>query len=352
MRLEDRYQRGELSILIKKEAGKLIQEIEKMNRYFGGIKDMNRLPGALFIVDPPMERIAVTEAMRMRHPDHRHVRHELQPGRDRLPDPVERRRDPRGQAHRQQDRRRGHRGAATSQGYASEADDTEGLDMASLAASGASPHRRTIRRPLHRADRSSPRRRQRTPMRPQRLSDRRSSVAQGRTEIAVAITAEDVKHLREQTGAGVMDCKKALDEAGGDFEKAVKVLREKGIATAEKKSDRETSQGIIDSYIHAGGRIGVLVEVNCETDFVARTDDFKQLVHDVAMQIAGIPTTLAITEEDLPADAEGSVEETVLLKQSFIKDSSKTIEDLVKEAIAQTGENIRIRRFTRFELGQ
>jgi elongation factor Ts len=165
-------------------------------------------------------------------------------------------------------------------------------------------------------------------------------------------TAEDVKKLREISGAGVMDCKRALDETNGDVDKAVKLLREKGIASADKKSSRETSQGMIDSYIHAGGRIGVLVEVNCETDFVARTDAFKQLVHDVAMQIAGIPTTLAITEEELPKDAEGSVEETVLLKQAFIKDSSKTIEDLVKETIATTGENIRIRRFTRFELGQ
>jgi elongation factor Ts len=168
----------------------------------------------------------------------------------------------------------------------------------------------------------------------------------------VAITPDDIKRLREETGAGVMDCKRALDEASGDFEKAVQILREKGIASAAKKSDRATSQGIIDSYIHAGGRIGVLVEVNCETDFVARTEAFRQLVHDVAMQIAGIPTTLAITEEELPADAEGSVEETVLLKQAFIKDSSKSIEDLVKSTIASTGENIRIRRFTRFELGQ
>jgi len=149
-----------------------------------------------------------------------------------------------------------------------------------------------------------------------------------------------------------MDCKRALDESGGDVDKAVKLLKEKGIASADKKSSRETSQGIIDSYIHAGGRIGVLVEVNCETDFVARTDAFKGLVHDIAMQIAGIPTTLAITEDQLPAEAEGSVEETVLMKQAFIKNSSKTIEDLVKETIATTGENIRIRRFTRFELGQ
>ncbi|MBI5284601.1 MAG: translation elongation factor Ts [Chloroflexi bacterium] len=165
-------------------------------------------------------------------------------------------------------------------------------------------------------------------------------------------TAEDVKRLREETSAGVMDCKRALDESGGDIEKAKKYLREKGIAGADKKSERETSQGLVDSYIHAGGRIGVLLEVNCETDFVARTDAFKQLVHDIALQIAGISTTLAITEDDLPDGAEGAVEETVLMKQHFIKDGSRTIEQLVKEAIAQTGENIRIRRFTRYELGQ
>ena len=166
------------------------------------------------------------------------------------------------------------------------------------------------------------------------------------------VTADDVKRLRELSGAGVMDCKKALDEAGGDVDKAVTLLREKGIAGAEKKSGRATSQGLVESYIHAGGRIGVLVEVNCETDFVARTDTFKTLAHDIAMQIAGIPTTLVVNEDDLPADAEGSPEETVLMKQPFIRDGSKSIEQLVKEAIAATGENIRIRRFARFELGQ
>jgi elongation factor Ts len=149
-----------------------------------------------------------------------------------------------------------------------------------------------------------------------------------------------------------MDCKRALDEANGNVDRAVEILKERGVASAAKKASRETSQGLVDSYIHAGGRIGVLVEVNCETDFVARTDTFKQLVHDIAMQIAGIPTTLAIREDELPADAEGSVEETVLMKQAFIRNSSQTIEQLVQEAIAQTGENIRVRRFARFELGQ
>jgi elongation factor Ts len=165
-------------------------------------------------------------------------------------------------------------------------------------------------------------------------------------------SAEDVKKLRDLTGAGIMDCKRALEEAGGDIDKAVAILREKGVARAEKRSDRATGQGLVESYIHAGGRIGVLVEVNCETDFVARTDDFKTLAHDIAMQVAGIPTTLVINEEELPPDAEGTVEETVLMKQPFIRDGSRTIESLVKDAIAKTGENIQIRRFARYELGQ
>ena len=165
-------------------------------------------------------------------------------------------------------------------------------------------------------------------------------------------TAEDVKRLREQSGAGVMDCKNALDAANGDVEGAVKILRERGLAGADKKAGRTTSQGLVESYIHAGGRIGVLVEVNCETDFVARTEAFKTLAHDLAMQIAGVPSTVAVTEEDLPPGVDGSVEETVLMKQPFIRDGSRTIEQLVKEAIAQTGENIRVRRFARFELGQ
>jgi elongation factor Ts len=168
----------------------------------------------------------------------------------------------------------------------------------------------------------------------------------------VAVTAEDVKRLRDLSGAGVMDCKRALDEADGNVEKAQKILKEKGVLSAEKKAGRETAQGIVDSYIHMQGKIGVLVEVNCETDFVAATPEFKQLVHDIALQIAGISTTLAVTEEDLPKDAEGALEETVLMKQPFLKDSSRTMEQLVKEAIATTGENIRVRRFARFVLGQ
>ena len=165
-------------------------------------------------------------------------------------------------------------------------------------------------------------------------------------------TTDDIKRLREETGAGIMDCKRALEESGGNYDKAKTALAELGLARAAKRSERETAQGLVEAYIHAGGRIGAMVEVNCETDFVARTDDFKVLAHDIAMQVAAVSTTLAVSEEDLPSGAEGSPEEIVLMKQPFIKDGSKTIGDLVKAAISKTGENIRVRRFARFELGQ
>jgi elongation factor Ts len=167
----------------------------------------------------------------------------------------------------------------------------------------------------------------------------------------VAISADQVKELRERTSAGVMECKAALEEAGGDLDRAVALLQERGLLKAERRQHRETSQGIVECYIHAGGRIGTMVELNCETDFVARTDDFKNLAHDIAMQIAAA-APIAVSESDLPAGAEGETRELVLLQQPFIKDESRTVDDLVKDVIAKTGENIRVRRFARFELGQ
>ncbi len=164
------------------------------------------------------------------------------------------------------------------------------------------------------------------------------------------VTTEDVKRLREETGAGVMDSKRALEQAGGNFDEAKKILREQGMAAAAKRAERTTGQGIVEAYIHGGGRIGALVEVQCETDFVARTDGFKQLARNVAMQVAAM-NPLALTVEDVPADAAGKPEENALLTQAFIRDSAKTIQDLVQETIAQTGENVRIARFARFELG-
>jgi elongation factor Ts len=194
------------------------------------------------------------------------------------------------------------------------------------------------------------------------------------------ISAQAVKELRERTGAGFMDCKRALGETGGDIEKAVAVLRERGQAAAAKKAGREAREGVIGSYIHTGGRIGVLIEVNCETDFVARTDQFGQLVRNLAMQVAGMRAEYVDTD-GIPADVierkradllgdevvarkpehiraqivEGQLKkwykEVCLLEQPY-RDEERTVRDVVTEAIATIGENIRVRRFTRYELGE
>lgn len=167
----------------------------------------------------------------------------------------------------------------------------------------------------------------------------------------MGITADRVKKLREETGAGVMDSKRALEEAGGDFEKAKEILRQQGLARAEKKVGRVAAQGVIDAYIHAGGRIGSMVELNCESDFVARTEGFRALAHDVAMQVAATAPRY-VRPEDVPADVVAERNEVCLLLQPFIKNPGITIQDLIKEHIAKLGENIVIRRFVRFELGE
>jgi len=195
------------------------------------------------------------------------------------------------------------------------------------------------------------------------------------------ITAEMVRQLRERTGSGMMDCKKALTEANGDMEKAIEILRERGLAAAAKKAGRIAAEGIVDAYIHGNGRIGVLVEVNIETDFAAANEEFKQLVKDIAMQIAAARPEY-VRREDVPAEViekemnilrvqaknegkpdkviekmvEGRMEkfykEVCLLEQPWIKDPDKTIKQLVAEKIATIGENINIRRFARFERGE
>ncbi len=163
------------------------------------------------------------------------------------------------------------------------------------------------------------------------------------------ISAAAVRALREETGAGVMECRRALEEAAGDLEKAKDILRQSGLARAEQRTGRLARQGLVDTYLHAGGRIGALVEVNCETDFVARTDDFRELAHNVAMQVAATnPRYLSL--EEAPA-GETVDEAECLLLQPFIKDPSKNVKDIVTDVIAKTGENIQIRRFARFELG-
>jgi elongation factor Ts len=165
-----------------------------------------------------------------------------------------------------------------------------------------------------------------------------------------AVSMDQIKALREKTGAGVMDCKRALEQAGGSDDKAEKLLAEWGMASAGKKAHRITAQGLIESYIHAG-RIGAIVEVNCETDFVARTDEFKDLAHNIAMQVAASSPQF-VSEEELPAGFEGLPTEAVLMLQPYIKDPAKNVRDLINEAIGKTGENIQVRRFTRFEIGQ
>ncbi len=195
------------------------------------------------------------------------------------------------------------------------------------------------------------------------------------------VSANDVKTLRERTGAGMMDCKKALVEVNGDIEKAIEFLREKGLAAAATKSGRIAAEGIVDSYIHLGGKIGVLVEVNCETDFVAKTDEFKALVRDIAMQIAASKPAY-ISSDEVPADEiekektilraqalnEGKPEKIVdkmvegriskyysqvcLLEQEFVKDTDKKVKDLIIEKTAKIGEKISVRRFTRYEMGE
>jgi len=163
------------------------------------------------------------------------------------------------------------------------------------------------------------------------------------------ITAGMVKDLREQSGAGIMDCRNALAACEGNVEKAMEILKEKGLAKAQKRSARATAAGLVETYIHTAGRIGAMVEVNCETDFVARTDQFKELAHCMAMQVAAM-APVCVAKEDAPEGQE-IPDESCLLLQPYIKDPTKLIKDVVAETIAKTGENIRVRRFVRFELG-
>lgn len=164
------------------------------------------------------------------------------------------------------------------------------------------------------------------------------------------ISIEIIKDLRHQCGAGVMECRNALLEAKGDIEKALQLLKERGLLKAEKKADRVTTQGLVEAYVHTGGRIGAMVEVNCETDFVARTDEFKELAHDLAMQVAALSPQY-ISEEELPDGADVEPQAVCLLQQPFIRDPGKTVRDMIVEVIAKVGENIRVSRFTRYELG-
>ncbi|MFO8010962.1 MAG: elongation factor Ts [Dehalococcoidia bacterium] len=162
------------------------------------------------------------------------------------------------------------------------------------------------------------------------------------------VTVDKIKELRDKTGAGLMDCKKALSEADGDFNSAVSALKKRGFEVARKKSGRSLGNGLVEAYIHAGGRIGALVEVNCESDFVARTPDFQNLAHDIAMQVAATDPKYISAEE---STGDESAEEVCLLSQPFIKDPGKTVQDTIVEVVSRVGENIGVTRFCRFEIG-
>ena len=166
------------------------------------------------------------------------------------------------------------------------------------------------------------------------------------------VTVDMIKDLRQKTGAGIMDCKRALEEAEGNVETAEDLLAKKGLADAAKRIGRETREGLVEAYIHTGGRLGALVEVNCESDFVARTDELKDLAHDLAMQVAAMPSTYYIDRTDISDEELRPIEEVCLLEQSYIKDPSRTIRDVVQEVIAKVGEHVRVRRFARFALGE
>ena len=164
------------------------------------------------------------------------------------------------------------------------------------------------------------------------------------------ISTEMVKELRAQCGSGVMECRNALFEVEGDVEKALQILKERGLLKAAKKVERVTTQGLVEAYIHTGGRIGAIVELNCETDFVARTDEFKELAHNLAMQVAALSPQF-ITEEEIPEEADMEPQSACLLLQPYIRDQDRTVRDVIIETIAKVGENIKVSRFVRFELG-
>ena len=167
------------------------------------------------------------------------------------------------------------------------------------------------------------------------------------------IPTDNIKTLRQKSGAGVIDCRNALVEANGDMDKAIALLKERSLYQAQKTaaSQRVTAQGLVECYIHTAGRIGAMVEVNCETDFVARTFEFKELAHNIAMQVAAVPP-VCVTKEEIPKECELGPSKAALLCQPFIKEPTRTVQDIVNDVIAKTGENIRIKRFARFELGQ
>jgi elongation factor Ts len=165
------------------------------------------------------------------------------------------------------------------------------------------------------------------------------------------ISIEKVKELRKESGAGIMQCRQALIESQGNREKALEFLKEQGLLKAKAKENRAASQGLVESYIHTGGRVGAMVELNCETDFAARTDEFKELAHNLAMQVAAMQPQF-ISQEEAPDGSDTELQSVCLLLQPYIKDQERTVQDIITETIAKVGENIKVSRFARFELGE
>ena len=165
------------------------------------------------------------------------------------------------------------------------------------------------------------------------------------------ISLESIKELREQSGAGIMQCRNALEKNEGNREKALEFLKEQGLLKAKEKAERTAAEGLIEAYIHTGGRVGAMIELNCETDFVARTDEFKQLAHNLAMQVAAMNPKF-IAEEEVPKKADIEPQVACLLQQHYIKDQEQTIQDIITDTITRVGENIKVGRFARFELGE
>ena len=337
------------------------KEIVKLEKYLSGIKDMRGVPGAVFVLDTRIEHIAVQEANRLEIPviaildsncDPDHITYPI-PGNDDAIRSIK---------------------LITSR-------------IADACIEGA--HLRTQREeadfkpvpPRRRQSRSCQLCQCAGVITPGIVDTTRTTYCLSRGSSRMAGSSHLVKELREKTGAGILDCQKALTENSDDVEKAIDYLRQKGLAAALKKSGRETNQGLVHAYIHMGGKIGVLIEVNCETDFVARNEEFKTFVNDLALQVAaGKPSY--VKREDVPASiiekersiyegqakemgkppaawpkiVEGKVEkffqESCLIEQSFVKDPAVTIKDLLALKIAKIGENMNIRRFTRYQLGE
>jgi small subunit ribosomal protein S2 len=359
--LEARMAAGEHEALTKRERLRMVKQYNRMQRAFGGIAQLERPPGMIFIIDPRLEDIAVREANRTGIPIVALVDTDANP--DIINYPVPRRRL---RARSGRPGRRGSRRGASRIGRAAGAAG-RGRGRRRHRGARAARDRRTgkwgagQRRARRRRARATPRARRGHPR-----GELRAVVAGGgdphepagarappeKAKEHTVVTVDDVKRLREETGAGVMDSKRALDDAAGDFERARELLRERGIAAAAKRSGRETRQGVVESYIHGEGRIGVLVELNCETDFVARTDEFRALARDLALQVAGMNPS-AIELEDVGDDVpENEREQAALLTQPFVKDGGQTVQQRIEETVASTGEHIRVARIVRFELGE